>query len=279
MQHEITIGDRRVGRLGYGAMRLCGAGVWGEPADPAAARAVLRDVVSSGVTLIDTADAYGPDVNERQIAEALHPYPEVLLIATKGGYTRPGPGRWTPDGRPKHLLEACDASLQRLKVDCIDLYQLHTPDPKVPFEESVGALKQLRDAGKIRNAGLSNVGVDQLRAAREIVPIASVQNAYNVGDRSSEDVMDECAREGIAFLAYFPIDAGDLAKAGGTLARIAKARHATQAQIALAWLLRHDDAIVPIPGTSSSAHLRENLGAAQIELGDEDVAELDAVAG
>jgi aryl-alcohol dehydrogenase-like predicted oxidoreductase len=276
--HFAIGGDLRVGRLGFGAMRLCGSGVWGEPADPAAARALLREAVEQGVTVIDTADAYGPEVNERQIADALHPYPTGVHVATKGGYTRPAAGRWVPDGRPEHLIEACEASLRRLKLDAIDLYQLHTPDPKVPFEESVGALKRLRDEGKIRHAGLSNVDVAQLRAAQAILPIASVQNAYNVGDRESEDVVRACAREAIAFLAYYPIDAGDLAKAGGELADIAGSHGATTVQIALAWLLQHAPNVIPIPGTSSPAHLRENLGAARIVLSDAEVERLDASA-
>jgi pyridoxine 4-dehydrogenase len=279
MTQQITIGgDFTVGRLGFGAMRTCGDGVWGEPKDPAAARALLREVAELGITLIDTADAYGPEVNETQIGDALHPYAPSLHVATKGGYTRPGPGSWTPDGRPEHLLAACEASLRRLKLDAIDLYQLHTPDPNVPFEESVGALARLREAGKIRQVGLSNVDVAQLQAARAIVPIASVQNAYNVGDRESEDVVQACAREGIAFLAYFPIDAGGLAKAKGALAEIASAHRATTAQVALAWLLQHAPNVVPIPGTSSPAHLRENLAAAQLVLSAGDVERLDRVA-
>ena len=277
--NQITIGgDFSVGRLGFGAMRTCGAGVWGEPKDPAAARALLREVAELGVTLIDTADAYGPEVNERQIADALFPYPAGLHIATKGGYTRPGPGRWVADGHPDHLIAACEASLRRLKLDCLELYQFHTPDPNVPFEESVGAFARLREAGKIRHAGLSNVDVAQLRAAQKIVPIVSVQNSYNLGDRESEDVVQECVREGIAFLAYFPIDAGGLAKGKGVLAQVARAHGATTAQIALAWLLQHAPNVVPIPGTSSPAHLRENLAAADIELSDDQMALLDSVA-
>jgi aryl-alcohol dehydrogenase-like predicted oxidoreductase len=277
--HKITIGgDLEVGRLGFGAMRTCGPRVLGEPTDPAAARALLREVVELGVTLIDTADAYGPHVNEHQIADALFPYRPGVLVATKGGYTRPSGGAWVSNGKPEHLTAACHASLLRLKLDTIDLYQLHTPDPNVPLAESVGALATLREAGKIRHVGLSNVDVDQLRQAQAIVPIASVQNAYNVGDRESEDVVQACAADGIAFLAYFPIDAGGLAKAKGELATIARAHGATTAQIALAWLLGHAPNIVPIPGTSSSAHLRENLGAAEIRLSEADMAALDAIA-
>jgi aryl-alcohol dehydrogenase-like predicted oxidoreductase len=279
MEKQITIGgDLTVRRLGFGAMRTCGPGVWGEPADPAAARALLREVVELGVTLIDTSDAYGPEVNERQIADALHPYRKGVHVATKGGYTRPAAGRWSPDGRPEHLRAACEGSLQRLKLDCIDLYQLHTPDPNVPFAESVGTLAELREAGKIRHVGLSNVDTAQLREAQTIVPIVSVQNAYNVGDRESEDVVQACAREGIAFLAYFPIDAGALAKAKGPLATIARAHGATTAQVALAWLLQHAPNVVPIPGTSSPAHLRENLAALDVVLGEEELMQLEGVA-
>ncbi|HMD03588.1 MAG TPA: aldo/keto reductase, partial [Candidatus Baltobacteraceae bacterium] len=211
-------GDLVAPRMGYGAMRLCGPGIMGPPADPALA--VLRRVVELGVRLIDTADAYGPSINEEQIAQALWMYPEDLVIATKGGSTRPG-GRWVPDGRPEHLRQACEGSLQRLRLGAIDLYQLHGPDPNVPYAESIGALAQLRAAGKIRHVGISNVSVAQLDVARAIVPIASVQNRYNIGERSSEDVLRACERHGIAFLPYFPIAAGSLAKAGGALARVA----------------------------------------------------------
>jgi len=257
MNESITIGrDLTVHRMGFGAMRLCGPRVMGYPADRNAALAVLRHAVERGVTLVDTADAYGPAVNEEQIAEALHPYPAGVVIATKGGNERPG-GSWLPSGRPEHLRTACEASLRRLRLERIDLYQLHTPDPKVPFAESVGALKELRDAGKIRHVGLSNVSVAQLDEARAIVPIVSVQNRYNIGARDSDDVVDVCERDGLAFLPYFPIDAGDLAKAGGSLGEIARKRSATTAQIALAWLLKRSPAILPIPGTSLLAHLDE----------------------
>ncbi|GAC1311931.1 MAG: aldo/keto reductase [Vulcanimicrobiaceae bacterium] len=270
-------GDTPVRRMGFGAMRLCGPGVMGYPSDRAAALAVLRRAVERGVTLIDTADAYGPAVNEEQIAHALHPYPEELVIATKGGNRRPD-GRWVPDGRPEHLRAACEASLRRLRLERIDLYQWHAPDPKVPFAESIGALAALRDAGKIRHLGLSNVSLAQLREARAIVPIVSVQNRYNVGARESDDVLDACERDGLAFLPYFPIDAGDLAKAGGALREIATARGATTAQIALAWLLKRSRAMLPIPGTSSLAHLDENLAAAEIVLDDAEFASLASAA-
>ncbi len=272
----ITIGgDLVVRRMGFGAMRLCGPRVMGYPADRGSALAVLHRARERGVTLIDTADAYGPAVNEEQIAEALYPYADDLVIATKGGNQRPD-GRWVPDGRPEHLRAACEASLKRLRLERIDLYQLHVPDPKVPFEESIGALKELRDAGKIRHVGLSNVSVAEIERARAIVPIVSVQNRYNVGSRESDDVVDLCERDGLAFMPYFPIDAGDLANAGGALAEIARKRRATTAQIALAWLMKRSPAIVPIPGTSSLAHLDENLDAAAIDLDDEEYSALES---
>ncbi len=278
MNDTITLGgDLTVRRLGFGAMRLCGPGVMGPPTDPAGALDVLRHAVSAGVQLIDTADAYGPHVNEEQIAQALHPYPADLVIATKGGSTRPD-GRWVRDGRPEHLEAACDGSLRRLRVDCIDLYQLHAPDSSVPFAESVGALKRLQDAGKIRHVGLSNVSVEQLAQAREIVPIVSVQNRYNVGARECEDVLDVCARDGLAFLPYFPIEAGSLAKAKGRLADVAGRHGATPAQVALAWLLARSPVVAPIPGTSSLAHLDENIAAARLQLSEDEFQELSAAA-
>jgi aryl-alcohol dehydrogenase-like predicted oxidoreductase len=262
--------------MGFGAMRLCGPGVWGPPKDPASALALLRAVAERGVTLIDTSNAYGPDVNEEQIADALAPYPAGLVVATKGGLVRPGPGRWVPDGRPAELKKACEGSLRRLRLETIDVYQLHAPDPKVPFEESVGALRDLREAGKIRHVGLSNVDVDELARAREIVPIVSVQNHYNVGARGDDDVVDACERAGIAFLPYFPIAAGELARAAGALDEVARAHNATTAQIALAWLLERSPNIVPIPGTSSLAHFEENLAALKIELADDEYEALAA---
>ena len=240
----MRIGDLEVGRLGFGAMRLCGPGIWGEPADPENALRVLRRVVELGVALIDTADAYGPEVNERQIAEALCPYPEGLVIATKGGYTRPGPGQWRPDGRPEHLREACEGSLQRLRLERIDVYQLHTPDPDVPLSESVGTLRELRDEGKVRHVGLSNVSLSQLDEAERIVPIVSVQNRYNAADRTGEDVIDACEARGIPFLPWFPLGAGSL-----------------DPSEALRFLLARSPVILPIPGTSSIEHLEENVRA------------------
>lgn len=272
---SITIGgDLVVARLGFGAMRLCGPGVWGEPDDPENARKVLRRAIGLGVTLIDTADAYGPEVNERFIADTLHPYPEGLVIATKGGLVRPRRGAWDRNGRPEHLRAACEASLRRLKLERIDLYQLHAPDPDVPFEESVGTLAGLRSEGKIRHVGLSNVSVDQLRRAQRLVPIASVQNRFNVSDRSSEDVLGECEREGIAFLPWYPLEAGSSARGAGALARVAGRRGDTAAQVVLAWLLARSPVMAPIPGTSSTVHLEENVAAASLRLSSEDLADL-----
>jgi len=267
-------GDLAVNRLGFGAMRLCGPGIWGEPEDPQAALSVLRRTLELGINLIDTADAYGPEVNERQIAEALHPYPEDLVIATKGGLTRPGPRQWEPDGRPGHLREACETSLLRLRLERIDLYQLHSPDPGVPFEESVGTLAELREEGKIRHMGLSNVSVEQLEQAQEIVPIAGVQNRYSLVDRSSEDVLKACGRDGIGFIPWFPLATGDLARSGGPLDEIAARHDAAPSQVALAWLLARSPVMLPIPGTSSTEHLEENVAASTLELDEEEIEEL-----
>jgi pyridoxine 4-dehydrogenase len=275
MDSMITIGgDLSVPRLGFGAMRLCGPRVLGRPADDANAHAVLKRAIELGVGLIDTADAYGPYVNEEQIAEALYPYPDGLLIASKCGSTRPE-GRWVPNGRPAYLRSACEGSLKRLRVEHIDLYQLHSPDPHVPLAESIGALAELQREGKIRHVGISNVDVAELEAAQAITAIASVQNEYNVGNRESEAVLEACERQGVAFLPYFPIDGGDLATAGGPLARIATAHGATPAQVALAWLLQRSPAIAPIPGTSSLAHLAENVAAARLILSRDEWDELD----
>lgn len=261
-----------VRRMGYGAMRICGEGVWGEPADREAARKVLRRAVELGVDLIDTADSYGPGVSEELIHEALHPYPEGLVLATKAGLVRPGPGRWDPDGRPEHIREACEGSLRRLGVDCIDLYQFHRPDPAVPLEESLGAFVELRAEGKIRLIGLSNVGVDQLEAALEVTDVASVQNRYNLADRTSDDVLDRCDELGIAFLPWFPLAVGELARSDGALEAIASRRRMTRAQVALAWLLARSPVTVPIPGTASVEHLEENLAACATPLDDADLA-------
>jgi pyridoxine 4-dehydrogenase len=267
---EITIGRAlRVNRIGFGAMRLWGPGIWGWPTDRENALRVLRRAVELGVNFIDTADAYGPFVNEEQIAQALYPYPEGLVIATKGGSVRPGPGQWVRDGRPEHLKAACEGSLRRLRLSRIDLYQLHAVASNVPLEEQVGALRELRDQGKIRLVGLSNVELHQLQRAEEIVEIASVQNNYNVGNRVSEPVLRYCEAKGLAFIPYFPLDAGDIA-ALDVLQPIATAHEASVFQIALAWLLRHSPAMLPIPGTSSLEHLEENVAAAQLELSEEE---------
>ncbi len=264
----ITIGSElRVRRLGFGAMRLCGAGVWGRPKDGENATRVLRRALELGVDFIDTADAYGPGANEEQIAEALAPYSGGVTIATKGGCTRDGPGVWGRDGRREYLREACEASLRRLRLDRIDLYQLHAVDPHVPFEEQIGTLRELRDEGKIRCVGLSNIDLDQLQRAEQIVEIASVQNSYNVSDRESEAILAYCEANGLAFIPYFPLDGGDLV-ARGALEEIAKAHDTSIWQVGLAWLLQHSPATLPIPGTSSVQHLEENVAAASLRLSD-----------
>jgi pyridoxine 4-dehydrogenase len=270
-------GDLRVRRLGFGAMRITGEGVWGPPDDHGEAIAVLRRAVELGIDLIDTADSYGPEVSENLIAEALHPYPEELVIATKGGLRRTGPGQWPRDGRPEHLREACEGSLRRLRVDRIDLYQLHSPDAKVPYEDSVGALKELRDEGKVRHVGISNVSLEQLRLAQGIVPVVSVQNRFNLSDRSSEDVLDACEQEGLGFIPWFPLSAGSLAQPGGPLAEIAERHDATPAQVAIAWLLARSEVMLPIPGTGSVEHLEQNVAAAQLELGEDELRTLTEV--
>jgi aryl-alcohol dehydrogenase-like predicted oxidoreductase len=259
-------GDLAVHRLGFGAMRITGAGIWGEPKDPAEARRVLKKAVDLGINLIDTADSYGPEVSERLIAEALHPYPKGLVIATKGGLTRSGPNQWAPVGRPEYLRQCVELSLRRLKVDRIDLYQLHRIDPKVPAAESLGALKELQQAGKIRHIGLSEVSVPEIEKARKIVPIVSVQNQYNLSSRQSEAVLDYCTEHQLGFIPWFPLAAGDMTKAGGPLERAAKNHGATISQLALAWLLQRSPVILPIPGTSSVDHLIENTGAAGVKL-------------
>ena len=264
-------GELTVGRLGFGAMRLCGPGVWGEPEDPKNAERVLRRAVDLGVTFIDTADAYGPGVSERLIFSALHPYPDNVVIATKGGYTRQGPGRWRTNGRPKHLREACEGSLLRLKLDKIDLYQLHRPDRSIPFERSLETLAQLREEDKVRHVGLSNVGVEELRRATDVVPIASVQNRYNLNDRRSEPVLRACERGGLAFIPWLPLATDRLARPGGALQEIASRHEATVPQVVLAWLLAKSPVMLPIPGTSSLAHLEENAAAVGLRLTDEEV--------
>lgn len=271
-------GDLPVHRLGYGAMRITGDGVWGPPADHDEAIRVLRRAVELGIDLIDTADSYGPFVSEDLIAEALHPYPEGLVIATKGGLTRAGPGVWEAVGRPEYLRQCVEMSLRRLKLDRIDLYQFHRVDPQVPLAESLGALAELQAKGKIRHLGVSNVTVAQLREAQAVATIVSVQNRYNLADRESEDVLDVCTAEGIGFIPWFPVATGKLARPGGPLDEAAKRHGATPAQLALAWLLRHAPVTLPIPGTSSVAHLEENTAAATIDLTDDEVAALEAAA-
>ncbi len=278
MKTFVIGGDLEVGRLGFGAMRITGEGIWGPPDDPEAAKRLLRRVVELGVNLIDTADSYGPEVSENLIAEALHPYPDGLVIATKGGMRRTGPGQWPRDARPERLKECCEGSLRRLKLERIDLYQLHAPDRQVPYEDSVGALKELQDEGKIRHVGISNVSVDELERARAIVEVVTVQNRYNLEDRGSEDVLEACQSLGIGFIPWFPLATGGLAEPGGPLDRIAREREATPAQIALAWLLARSPVILPIPGTSSVEHFEENLAAAEIELSPDEVAAIGSAA-
>jgi aryl-alcohol dehydrogenase-like predicted oxidoreductase len=270
----VTLGDLTVNRMGLGAMRLTGPGVIGEPDDPENAKAVLRRAVELGVNLIDTAASYGPEVSERQIADALHPYPDDLVIATKGGLRHERAGEWIRDGRPENLRSSCEASLKRLRVDRIDLYQLHAVDPGVPFEEQVGTLVELQQEGKIRHIGLSNVDARQLAQARGIAVVVSVQNRYNLVDRHSEGVLEACEQDGIPFLPWFPLGFGDLTRGGGRLADIAESKGATQAQVALAWLFRRSPVMLPIPGTSSVEHLEEDVAAAALELTDAEFAEL-----
>jgi pyridoxine 4-dehydrogenase len=275
----VSIGDLTVNRMGLGAMRLTGPGVIGEPADPENSLAVLRRAVELGVNFIDTAASYGPQINERQVAEALHPYPEGLVIATKGGLVHERQGEWLRDGRPEKLRSSCEGSLQRLRVERIDLYQLHSVDPSVPIEESVGTLSDLQREGKIRHIGLSNVDARQLAQARQVATIVSVQNRYNLVDRHAEGVLEACEQEGIAFLPWFPLGFGDLTRGGGRLADLAASRGASQAQIALAWLLRRSPVMLPIPGTASLEHVEENVAAAALELTDAEFAELSRAAG
>lgn len=262
-------GELEVNRLGFGAMRLTGDGVWGPPDDRDEAVAVLRTAVDLGVTLIDTADSYGPYVSEELIAEALHPYPDDVLIATKAGLVRGSPGSWSADGRPEHLRDACEGSLRRLKLETIDLYQLHRIDRTVPTAEQIGALIELRDEGKIRHIGLSEVTTDQLAEVCGMVDVATVQNRFNLTDRAWDDVVDMCTASTIGFIPWFPIATGSLAQPGGVADQVAHAHDASPAQIALAWLLRHSPTMLPIPGTSSVDHLRENCAAATIELSDD----------
>jgi pyridoxine 4-dehydrogenase len=271
-------GVMTVNRLGFGAMRITGPGVWGDPKDPAEARRVLKRAVELGVNLIDTSDAYGPDVSENLIAEALYPYPEDLVIATKGGLTRQGPDVWKPVGRPEYLQQCVEMSLRRLKLEAIDLYQLHRIDPQVPAEDTLGALKEMQQAGKIRHIGLSEVSVKEIEHAKSIVEIVSIQNLYNLTNRQSEEALDYCDKNGLGFIPWFPIASGELAKPGGVLDQIAKQHDATVAQVALAWLLRRSPVMLPIPGTSSVGHLEENVAAAGVTLSDEEFETLSKAA-
>ncbi|MBV8520065.1 MAG: aldo/keto reductase [Acidobacteria bacterium] len=269
--------DLPVHRLGFGAMRITGDGVWGPPKDRAEAIAVLRAAVEHGVNLIDTAESYGPHVSEELIAEALHPYPQGLVIATKGGFDRSGPGKWEANARPERLREELEGSLRRLRVDRIDLWQLHRIDSKVPEDEQFGAMREFQREGKVRHVGLSEVNVEQIERARKFgLDVVSVQNRYNLADREWEDVVDYCEREHIGFIPWYPLNTGKLAKPGDALAEIAKAHDATPAQIALAWLLRRAKAMLPIPGTSRVKHLEENMVAASIELSDEEFARISS---
>ena len=278
MGMHITIGgDLTVRRLGFGAMRITGEGIWGDPPDVEAARRLLRRVVELGVDFIDTADSYGPGTSERLIADALHPYPPGLVIATKGGIVRPGPGRWEPDGRPEHLRAACLASLARLRLERIDLYQFHLVDPAVPIEDSIGELARLRDEGKVRHIGVSNVNLHQLERARSVAPIVSVQNRYNVADRGSDPVLAACERDGLAFIPWSPLtqspkDAGAVRRAA--LESWARRREVSFAQAATAWLLARSEAMLPIPGTSSVVHLEDNVLAGELRFTPEELLEI-----
>lgn len=271
-------GDLTVNRLGFGAMRITGKGIWGEPQDPEAARAVLRRAVELDVNFIDTADSYGPEVSENLIAETLAPYGNGLVIATKGGLTRQGPDQWTPVGRAEYLRQCVEMSLRRLRVDTIDLYQLHRIDPKVPADESLGELKKMQGEGKIRHFGLSEVSVTEIEHARTIIDVVSVQNLYNLANRQSEEVLDYCTEHKIGFIPWFPVASGDLARPGGPLDEAAKTHHATVAQLALAWLLKRSPVMLPIPGTSSVAHLDENVAASSVTLTEDEFATLSGLA-
>ena len=271
-------GDLEVNRLGFGAMRITGEGVWGPPKDPESAKRVLKRAVELGVNFIDTADAYGPDVSEELIGAALSPYGKGVVIATKGGLTRQGPNKWLPVGRPEYLTQQVEKSLRNLKADHIDLWQLHRIDPKVPVEESLGAIARLQRAGKIKHVGLSEVKPHEIEQARKVVEIVSVQNQYNLGDRKHEDVVEYCTKHNIAFIPWYPVAAGELAKPGGKLDTAAKQHGATVSQLSLAWLLHHSPVMLPIPGTSSVEHLEENVKAADVTLSDAEWAEIEAAA-
>jgi len=269
-------GDLTIHRLGYGAMRITGEGIWGEPKDHDESIRVLRRTIDLGINLIDTADAYGPEVSERLIAEALYPYPKDLVIATKGGLTRQGPNKWLPVGRPEYLTQCVEMSLRRLKVERIDLWQLHRIDPKVPVEESLGAIKELQTQGKIRHVGLSEVKPREIEQASKVIQIVSVQNQFNIGDRKHDDTVEYCEQKKIGFIPWFPVAAGKLANPGGPLDKAAKQQGATVSQLALAWLLHHSPVMLPIPGTSTVKHLEENTEAAGVHLSDADWAAIES---
>ena len=274
-------GQLEVNRLGYGAMRITGAGIWGAPEDPAEAKRTLKRVPELGINFIDTADSYGPTVSEELIREVLHPYDGPngkIVIATKGGLVRPGPNVWIPFGRPDYLLQEAHVSARRLGVKQIDLWQLHRVDPNVPRDEQFGAIKQLLDDGVIRFAGLSEVGIDDIEAARKVFPVATVQNRYNLADRGSEDVLNYCEKNGIGFIPWYPLASGDLAKPGSVLDAIAKKHNAAPSQIALAWVLKRSPVMLPIPGTGKVSHLEENVAGAEITLSDDEFATLDQAA-
>jgi pyridoxine 4-dehydrogenase len=271
-------GDLTIHRLGFGAMRITGSGIWGEPKDRAEARKVLKRAVELGVNFIDTADSYGPEVSENIIAEALYPYPKGLVIATKGGFTRPGPNKWKEDGRPEYLRQCIEMSLRRLKLECIDLYQLHRIDPKVPVAESLGVLKEFQDAGKIRHIGLSEVSPAQIDEAGKTVKIVSVQNQYNLSDRRHEKALQHCEKNGMGFIPWYPVAAGKLAQPGGRLDRAAKKHNVSVVQLSLAWLLHHSPVMIPIPGTSSVTHLEENMAAGKVQLSDAEWKEIEGAA-
>jgi aryl-alcohol dehydrogenase-like predicted oxidoreductase len=281
MNHETEFplgGDLNIFRLGFGAMRITGKGIWAEPADRAEAIRVVRRAVELGANFIDTADSYGPNVSEEIIAEALYPYRAGLVIGTKGGFERPGPNRWVENGKPEHLKSVCEGSLRRLRLDRIDLYQLHRIDPKVPAEDQFGALKEMQTQGKIKHIGLSEVSVRQIQHARTVVPIVSVQNRYSLTDRGSEDVLEYCEKARIAFIPWSPLAAGKLAGDESPLSRVAARYKATPSQIALAWLLGRSPVMIPIPGTSSVKHLEENMAAARLKIDDAAMKELDSMA-
>ncbi|MCE5316387.1 MAG: aldo/keto reductase [Parachlamydia sp.] len=271
-------GKLPIHRLGFGAMRLTGPNIWGDPPNRKEAHAILRRAIDLGINLIDTADSYGPEISENIIAEALHPYPSDLVIATKGGLVRPGPDRWVPIGRPEYLIQCVEMSLRRLKMDCIPLYQLHAIDSKVPLEDSLGALKQMQKQGKIRDIGLSNFSVPELEKAKKVIDFVSVQNHYNLTNRESEPVLHYCEQHSLGFIPWYPIASGQLAQAGGPLQQLAKRKGCTTAQLSLAWLLKHSKVMLPIPGTAQMVHLEENIASAALDLTDDEYALLNQAA-